>query len=325
MDWSLSDSLKRIAAVFDLDRLLASHADHQPLLGPTGAATPPVPELHRWVTEYYRQSEVGYRKYHSEQGSIHMAINEGDRFDPAGYYVQPTAIAQEIQRLSAQTVLEVGSGKGFNSRFLATQFPQIQFRGIDLTPRHVALAQHTAQALPNLQFQLGDFNQTGLATESVDLVFGVDCLCHANDLAQVLQELHRVLRPGGRLILFDGYRTPDFEHHPPDLQRAAQLVELGMAVPMGFRTVDTWLQTAQVQGFSTIATTNHTAGILPTLRRLQALSYRFFKRPWRAKLLKLWLPPYLCKNAIAGLLMPFTCDLTHGAHQYHQLVLEKNA
>ncbi|MGA0201200.1 MAG: class I SAM-dependent methyltransferase, partial [Prochlorotrichaceae cyanobacterium] len=175
---SLSQALQHIEAVFDLKKLLQTHSDHQDhqFFEPANAdqANGSVHYLKQIVIEYYKQSEIGYRKYHSEEGSIHMALNEGEAFDATGYYAQPQEIAEQVKYLNAKTVLEVGSGKGFNSRILAQQFPSVQFLGLDLTPLHIRLAQRFAQNCPNLSFRLGDFNQTDLASESIDLVFGVD-------------------------------------------------------------------------------------------------------------------------------------------------------
>lgn len=325
-DLSLSHALQQIEVVFDLSTLLQMHYDYQQAelrSNHSLAADLPMRHLKHMIVQYYKQSEIGYRKYHSQEGSIHMAINEGEQFDVAGYYSQPQRVAEQIKLLNARMVLEVGSGKGFNSRVLAKQFPDVQFLGLDLTPLHVRLADRSAPGYPNLEFRLGDFNETQLVAESVDIVFGVDCLCHAPDVSIVLSELHQVLQPGGRLVIFDGYRSQGFEQQPQDLQVASQLVELGMAVPMGFRTVQTWMDTAQAVGFETIVCNDLTSGILPTLKRLQSLSYRFFKHPWRARLLKWWAPRYLCRNAIAGLLMPFTCDLRQGTHCYYHLIFEK--
>ncbi|ERN40656.1 methylase involved in ubiquinone/menaquinone biosynthesis [Rubidibacter lacunae KORDI 51-2] len=330
-DRSLSQALQQIAAVFDIDALLQQHHDRQsrsaqsqtidPISEPiaSGAA------LKQEIVRYYQQSEIGYRKYHSQQGSIHMAIDDGTRYEPSGYYTQPKQVAEHVRALQARSVLEVGCGKGFNSRFLAQTFPDVQFLGLDLTPLHVRLASRAARLYENLQFRLGDFNQTGLAANGTDLVFGVDCLCHAASVSAVLTELYRVLRPGGRLTIFDGFRRPGFDRQTSDLQTASQLVEIGMAVPMGFRTVEAWLEAARSLGFTAVETRDRTAGILPTLDRLQALALRFFKHPWRARLLKFWMPPYLIRNSVAGLLMPYTCTLDSGTHSYYQLVLEKSA
>ena len=103
-------------------------------------------------------------------------------------------------------ILEVGCGKGFNSVYLASQCPARNFVGIDLTPLHVALAQKAGQALANLRFARGNFQQLDFPDHSFDLVFGVETLCHASDVAEVYAELFRVLRPGGRVVIFDGYR-----------------------------------------------------------------------------------------------------------------------
>ncbi|WP_448573810.1 class I SAM-dependent methyltransferase [Trichothermofontia sp.] len=274
------------------------------------------------TVRYYTESEPGYRKYHSLRDCVHFALNEDGVFDPDGYYGQPRSVSEQIQAIKASQVLELGSGKGFNSLFLAQHHPEVQFRGVDLTPRHVQIACQKAAQVPNLAFQVGDFNQLDLPNQSIDLAFGVDCLCHAADSQTVLAELYRVLRPGGRLVVFDGYRKADLATFSPEMQLAMQLTEVTMAVRHGFPVLADWLAVAESVGFTAIVQQDKTQAILPNLYEVQALAKRYFRHPWRAKLLQWVLPKYLVRNAIAGLLLPLVCDAQTGAFSYQQLVLE---
>lgn len=271
---------------------------------------------------YYTDSEPGYRRYHSLQDCVHFALNEDGVFAPEGYYAQPRSVSAQIQAIQAQQVLELGSGKGFNSVFLAQEHPTVNIIGVDLTPHHVQIARCKAAQIPNLAFRVGDFNQLDLPDRSVDLAFGVDCLCHAADSKTVLTELYRVLKPGGRLVVFDGYRRADLATFSPEMQLAMQLTEVTMAVRHGFPVLADWLAVAESVGFTAIGQQDQTQAILPNLYEVQALAQRYFRRPWRAKLLQWLLPKYLVQNAIAGLLLPLVCDPETGAFSYQQLVLE---
>ncbi|MFZ4666375.1 MAG: class I SAM-dependent methyltransferase [Prochlorotrichaceae cyanobacterium] len=324
-DWSFPQSLQHLRAVFDLNQLLKQHYDYQKFPSPQLANSSDRQMDSGWrrgIVQYYKQSGIGYRKYHSVQGSIHLAINETNEFDPDGYYTQPRKVAEEIQALQAKTVLEVGCGMGFNSRFLAEKFAAMQFLGLDLSPENLRWATRSTPVYPNLQFRQGDFNQTGLAPASQEVVFAIECLCYAPDISVVLSELYRVLRSGGRLIIYDGYRCEGFDQQSDDYRMATQLAELGMALPQGFRTLQTWLDIAQSVGFRTIVCDNQTAGVLPNLRHLQKRAEDFLKRSWQVKLLNFW-RPYLCGNTISGLLLAFICDLDQGTHCYYHWVLEK--
>lgn len=276
-----------------------------------------------FTVPYYTQSEWGYQLYHSGDDAIHMALNPDGVFDPDGYYAQPRVVANKIDELEAKTVLELGCGKGFNSRFLAQQYPQGQFTGIDLTPAHIQIAQQKVQNLTNLSFQTGDFTALDFPDQSFDLVFAFECLCHAAEPAKPLLEIQRVLRPGGQLIVFDGYRQIQLAQLPPALQTATQLVEVSMAVRHGFAEIDDWRDIAQSLGLRVQVMADLTVEIQPTLAKLQRLALKLLSLSWKGKILTALLPKYLVRNAIAALLMPFTFSPQQEALRYYKLILEK--
>ena len=74
--------------------------------------------------------------------------------------------------------------------------------GRDLSPVAVERATERVEALGmggRAEFAQGSFEQTGLASETVDAVMTVDALQYAPDKTKALTEVARILRPGGRL------------------------------------------------------------------------------------------------------------------------------
>jgi len=274
------------------------------------------------TVKYYEQSEYGYRVYHSGQGYIHMAINYDGVFNSDGYYEQARIVNKQIQEIQAVNVLELGCGKGVNSIFLASQNPNVNFLGIDLTPLHISYAQKKSKDLKNVQFSLGNFQDLNFIAEpSFNLIFEVESICHATNMKLMLDEAYRVLKPGGRLIVIDGFRENHFSQHSSELQTAAVLVEKCMGVAKNFLEIDEWLEIAKASKFKVLSIENLSDAVMPTMLRLQNLAQRYFKKSLRARFLKLVMPPYLVRNSVAGLLMPET--IATKVHGYYVIILER--
>jgi SAM-dependent methyltransferase len=220
------------------------------------------------VSRYYTQSLPGYRWLHSTAGSIHMALNPDGRFARSGYYGQVRCIEAMIAPDPAGlTVLELGSGLGFNALYLADRWPTSRITGIDLTPMNVLAAKLKSRKQPRVTFQQGDFHHLPFTDGSFDLVFSIESLCHATDLRQVLGEAIRVMRPSARLVVFDGYRQAGFEGLDPQVKQAARLTEAAMAVDHSW-IIDDWLGVARDVGFRVIDCHDLTREIMPNLQRL---------------------------------------------------------
>jgi ubiquinone/menaquinone biosynthesis C-methylase UbiE len=248
-----------------------------------------------------------------------MAINYDGIFDPEGYYQQVKEISAHLD-CTTKEVLELGCGKGFNSAYLAKKFGETNFTGIDITEQHLLYAKKRAHATTNLHFNYGDFHQLEQADSSIDIVFELEAICHSDKPETVLEEVYRVLKPGGKFILYEGFRTETFDKCTKTQKEAAVLIEKTMAVNNGHPILE-WLYFAKKAGFEVEQNDDISLAIMPNLKRFHRLALRFFGSRLLKKTLPALLPKNLIKNTIAGSLMPFS--IMQKMQSYHRIVLVK--
>lgn len=273
------------------------------------------------VVQYYEDCHDAFRKYHSAEGAVHMALNDGDRFDPDGFYGQLRRLERGWRREPAQ-VLELAFGQGFNLAYLASRHPGSQFAGIDLTPSHWRIAaERVARAgLSNVTLTLGDFHHLPYADASVDEVFCIESFCHAADLPRALAEVARVLRPGGEFTLFDGYLPRASALLSADEALAVELVAKGMAID-ALQVQAELLDAAAAAGLAVVAVHELDAEVMPSLRKLERVTGAVIRFPWLGRRALARRSAMRGRNILAGYLM--RCTVALGLIGYRHIVLRK--
>jgi SAM-dependent methyltransferase len=306
LDAALRRRMNRLSRVFGLDAVRARSLGREQ------------------IVEYYVHTHDAYLKYHSTEGAVHMALNDGERFDPAGYSTHLRLMERDFPAAGAGDVLELAFGQGYNLLDLAARHPQARFTGIDLTPLHVELSrQRLATAgLINVTLTLGDFHHLPYADASFDHVFCVEAFCYAQDLPQAFAEIARVLRPGGRLTLFDGYTPRPAAMMAPEHALAVELAARGMVLER-FQELDEMLERAAAAGLLNVRHDTLDRAVRPSLKRLERITRFVLVWPWLGRRMLARRHPSRGGNVLSGTLMATLLDM--GLLTYRHLVWEKPA
>lgn len=163
------------------------------------------------VIDYYESCESDYQLFWDLEHSLAMH---------AGYWDHTTrclrdALQRENEILAEMAhvcatdiVLDAGCGIGGSSFFLAHKYG-CHIDGITLSQKQVHTAQKLSQKLgicPAPYFWQMDFCHTTFPAERYHLIWALESVCHAKDKSLFLKEAFRLLKPGGRLIVADGFK-----------------------------------------------------------------------------------------------------------------------
>ncbi len=170
----------------------------------------------------------------------------------------PTAVADLHP---GETVLDLGSGGGIDVLLSAKRVgPTGKVYGLDMTEEMLALAikNRDDAGAENVEFLKGFIEQVPLPANSVDVVISNCVINLSTDKPQVFAEMHRVLRPGGRIgvsdVVADNDVTPD--------QRAERGTYVGcIAGALSFEEYEAGLRAAGFEDVVVTATAEYLPGM----------------------------------------------------------------
>lgn len=108
-----------------------------------------------------------------------------------------------LRLLPPIAVADLGAGEGLLSELLALRCRRVI--AVDNSERMIAFGAAKARkaGLKNLEFRLGDLADPPIDPASMDAVLLSQSLHHATDPRQALRAAHRILKPGGQILILD--------------------------------------------------------------------------------------------------------------------------
>jgi len=140
--------------------------------------------------------------------SIKKQSTEAEELEKS--YQLPEIVRQRqhtLNKLSVkrgEKILDVGCGVGFLSYEIALQTGDSgRVSGIDQNSEMIRHANKRCENLRNTEFSEANANDLPFPEESFDAACCTQVLLYVNDVAQVISEIKKVLKPAGRIIIVE--------------------------------------------------------------------------------------------------------------------------
>jgi len=168
---------------------------------------------------------IGLEQYYSEAGPDYAAWSPEFNMH-FGYYragANPLNREAMLEQMNAEVLarlhvdgiapvrlLDLGCGLGATLRSFARRLPKAKLFGVTRVPWQVQQARAFNEAAgcgDRIHVLGGDYECIVLPDSSYDGVYALESSCHARgaDKSFLLKEAHRLLRPGGRIVVADGF------------------------------------------------------------------------------------------------------------------------
>ena len=242
------------------------------------------------IIRYFEEAGADYFTW-SQYGDMHF-----------GYWdrtVSPLNLQDMLNRMNVELlhtlqldidadnlVLDLGCGVGAVSRYMSCIMPQSQFYGFTITPWQIATGRNMNAAAglsDNITLMEADYCNMPIADNCADAAFAAESVCYAlgADKADLVRELYRVLRPGGRFVIADGFR----KHSRPLPRMIDKIYRKNMECWALQELADIHLFRAALLevGFKNIEVRDVSWRVAPSFAHIPCTIAKFFWNRWKKK------------------------------------------
>lgn len=228
----------------------------------------------RTIINYYEKSKHGYDLVLF--GSKHFGYYPDKKINISPMKARDLMQDMVIKSLKAdknQLVLDAGCGQGVVSRYIAKK-TGCRVVGLTIVPYELQRAKASAikSNAHNLRYYLMDYSKTKFKPNTFDAIYAVESFCHAANTAKTLKEFLQVLKPNGRLVIFDYTIAQDHKFSARERKSLNIVIEVaGMYSTKNMR-IGEFTKTLEHSGFRAVKEQDITAHVFPSFRYLRYLS-----------------------------------------------------
>jgi SAM-dependent methyltransferase len=155
----------------------------------------------------YRLMRLSYEKLYGEQQMLHYPLyKDGTENLLQGQTYFTDFCLSNISDVGSKRLLDIGCGNGIQTLYIGGAYRPRYLYGVDLNPMHIEMARREGarRGLSDVGFAV-DNSQVlaSVADNSFDAAICIESSHHYPDKERFLDQLHRVLRPGGQFVIAD--------------------------------------------------------------------------------------------------------------------------
>jgi tocopherol O-methyltransferase len=161
------------------------------------------------IAQYYDQTLSYYDFFwHKKTHAIHYGFSDKNTVSIEEALLNTNRfLAEKAEIVSGSRVLDAGCGIGGSTIWLAKNCGA-QVVGISLSERQVEKAKALAvdNDVENMtDFKVMDYLNTEFPDNSFDVIWGLESICYAEHKIDFMNEAFRLLKPGGKIVVADGF------------------------------------------------------------------------------------------------------------------------
>lgn len=229
------------------------------------------------ISDYYKATYWDYRM---------IWMNRRNPAIHAGYFDSPSTKHREalvrtnqvvadavgIHRITeGSRILDAGCGLGASTIWLVENYP-VEVHGISLSEDQIERAKRFATRRTvddRAFFSVQDYTATRFPDGYFDVIWAIESVCYCDDTRDFMDEAYRLLKPGGTLVVWDGFRlSREISNEDDDLIRT---ILAGVACD-DVDTVSEFTSKLESAGFSSVTFRDVGLNVEPSSERLYRLA-----------------------------------------------------
>jgi cyclopropane fatty-acyl-phospholipid synthase-like methyltransferase len=245
----------------------------------------------RDIADYYNQTLNHYQNWWNldKNMAVHYGIWDSNTQNFQESLTNTNLVLMNMASIAdGDKILDAGCGVGGSSFYLA-QNKRVDVTGITLSEKQFEYAQNKCKELrleSQVNFKIEDYTKTSFEDNSFDVIWAIESITSAPSKMNFAKEATRILKPGGKLIIADYFKSNDnqIDKHNllgkwRDLWSMADFITTG-----DYKTF------FNKHGFAAISERDVTKEITPTAKRMYlsyllggplAIIYNTFFKPQR--------------------------------------------
>ena len=232
-------------------------------------------DIVKTIRNYYFESESAYRNWGKDEEREGVYALHGGfaiKGQELSHYEEVKELTRQLIKFAqispSSIVLDAGCGAGALVFELASERPNTKIIGVNIAYNQLISAENYRRKIPSdiVLFSNQDYHCLAFPNDTFDTVMFCESYIHSNDKRKLAQEVCRVLKPKGKIVISDTFLKRD----PINKSEEIVLTDLkeGWYLPsiLKIRELETIWREA---GFNDISFEEHTQNIIESSRRMR--------------------------------------------------------